>query len=304
MKLRYFNIFVFFIILALHIVTYSQTKNLDMSCVHSEDKFLTMAFGVEYTRLNELLEIDTKIQLIDSNIIPINMGIFAFINGKQIDTSNFNQALGCNDTAQFKFTLPFQESQNNVVHLFTRRLPDIPPQITLSTALEDYSQYAFLYSDVNTKRFSEKSLEFNPDDFSNIKSSIVKMIPNLSDGFFFVGDDPSVAEAQEYVRFIKPLHKDNSFQIYFPNSAQKKTIYAITCLQDGIQKNVFNNQAVWAGELEVGEAALISGQFEDLEETDWHQLRCLVLNDLYGDSERISESLFTIASLYIHYIHE
>jgi hypothetical protein len=269
------------------------------SCLHSEEPYLTFSFSVKSNQTLETLDTIVNIELIDSHR-PVNFGIYAFYNGNQIPTDHLKKLLRCGEKVTFSFQIPHKVKTAGVVHIFTREHPEIPKAIRLRRNEGDFASYAFIYDDVNTQRLNGLSLPFDEKRFSNIYGTLIPAIRGLGDGFFYSGDDPTIPESQTYVKYLTDEEILDNLQFYFPNATDSKDIFSITCLMDGEQFNAFNGQNIWAGELESQQAALLTVEFNGSLTSGWHQLRCLVLNNLYGNAEQVSENIYTIAAMYIY----
>jgi hypothetical protein len=294
------NIFV----LALFLCTVCETvfsqeqEIIEFDCSQSTQGSLTLTFGVDHKLDENNLLNAVHLHVIES-VRPFDLGIYAFYNGKQIDTNLLHQLLKCGDRYTIGFSVPLDDIEKGVIHIFTREHPTVPSQISLALPKEQFIEFAFIYDDVNTYRLNDRSLPAS--DMANMKvGNRVPIVEGLGDGYFYTGDDPSIPEAQSYYRILNSGETFSEFKIYFPNSTDQKDIFSITCLMDGQQFDAFDNDAVWSGELESGEAMLLDGIFSAPSESGWHQLRCLVLNNLYGEAEQVSENIYTIAAMYIY----
>jgi hypothetical protein len=275
-----------------------EEETIESNCLQSQQGSRTLAFGVDHTLVENNLLNAVHIHVIES-VRPLDLGIYAFYNGKQINTDLLHQVLKCGDRYTIGLSIPLNDQEQGVIHIFIREHPDLPPQVNLALPKEQFIEFAFIYDDVNTYRLNNRSLPSG--DITDIKTGKrIPMVEGLGDGYFYTGDDPSIPEAQTYYQILNPSETFSEFKFYFPNGTDQKDIFSITCLMDGQQFDAFDNGAVWSGELEFGEAALLNGTFSSSLENGWHQLRCLVLNNLYGNAEQVSENIYTIAAMYIY----
>ena len=275
-----------------------EDESIESNCSQSQQGSLTLTFGVDHKLDENNLLNAVHLQVIES-VRPFDLGIYAFYNGKQINTELLHQLLKCGDKYTIGFSIPLNDQEQGVIHIFTREYPNVSSQINLALPKEQFIEFAFIYDDVNTYRLNNRSLP--PSDMADMKiGNRVPMVEGLGDGYFYTGDDPSIPKAQSYYQILNSGEMFSGFKIYFPNSTDQKDIFSITCLMDGQQFDAFDNSAVWSGELESGEAILLDGIFSGSLESGWHQLRCLVLNNLYGEAEQVSENIYTIAAMYIY----